>query len=128
MKMTIAEARSLLEAAGVFYGGDEDDGIKWAQTINLNDALAWACSECQEVADEELPRVGELFFNYGWYGILYWVTKEKTQSGTQFENVKRAIEFVENEERILKEQPSYSSYLFHKTQYTIGATNGKDST
>jgi hypothetical protein len=119
---TIASARKLLEDAQVFFGRfEEDDDPKWDQTINLNDAMYWGCADGEYVADEELVRVAELFWNYGWCGILYWVAVEKRGGETpEFLDVKRMIEFVKREEELKKQEPNPSKRAYAKYSYTLG--------
>ena len=56
------------------------------------------------VSDEELPKVANLFWNYGWCGILYWASKKNNGMKSEFFDNNRFIEFVENEEKIMKRQ------------------------
>ena len=117
---TIDSARELLTKAGIFFAYDDlEDDPKWAQTINLNDAFYWACSDCECVTDEELPELARLFFCYGWAGVMYWVA-EKRGDKPEFVNVQRHIEFVKMEEAIRQEEPSSSKRAYLKRQYTIG--------
>lgn len=118
---SIPDARKLLESAGVFFDLDEEDGPKWGQTINLNDAFYWACSDCQYVEDEELPRLAELFWRYGNAGVMYWVAVEKRNGEVpEFLDVRRQIEFVQHEEAIRLEEPSSSKRAYLQREYTIG--------
>ena len=119
---SVDEARELLTRAEIFFGCDEpDDDPKYAQTINLNDAHFWACSDCEYVEDSELPRLAELFFRYGNCGVNYWVIVEKREmSSVEFNDVNRQVEFVRNEEEIRKSEPSSSKRAYLKKQYTIG--------
>lgn len=50
---------------------------------------------------------------------LYWAAK-KSKRGTEFESVKRKIEFVEMEEELESMATSRSEYLFKKVRYEIG--------
>jgi len=114
---TIDSARELLTLAGVFFDDDED--VK--QMINLNDAFYWACSDGEKVEDSELQRVAELFWRYGNAGIMYWVAVEKRNGEIpEFLDVRRLIEFVQNEEGFRREEPSSSKRAYMKRQYTIG--------
>jgi hypothetical protein len=121
---TIDEAREFLNKAGIFFGRDEDDSesdIRWDQTINLNDAFYWACADGEYVDDNELPRLAGLFWRYGYAGVSYWVLVEKRGGEIpEFLDVKRQVEFVKNEESIIKEEPSCSKRAYLKRQYTIG--------
>lgn len=119
--MDIENAKALLEAADVFFGFDEEwpDG-KWERTINLNDTFYWACCDGVVVEDEEMPRVAELFFRYGWCGILYWVAVEKRGGEKpEFLDVQRHIEFVRQEEKLRQEVPSASKRAYTKLEYTL---------
>lgn len=110
--------RAMLTAADVFIGDLDDTDPRWNQSLNLNDAFGWAVADAQYVADEELPRVGELFFRYGWAGIMYWVAVEKRPAQwCEFADVRRQIEFVRHEEAIRREIPEWA---YEKRQYTIG--------
>jgi hypothetical protein len=124
LTFTVESARKLLETADVFFGcTDTDDDVRDAQTLNLNDAFYWACSDCEYVQDSELPRLAELFFSYGYAGIMYWVLVEKRNGEVpEFVDVRRQVEFVKNEEAIRVEEPSSSRRAYLKRQYTIGAT------
>lgn len=119
---TVDEARILLSNARVFYGDlGENESPKYQQTLNLNDTFYWACADCEYVEDNELPRVAELFWRYGWSGILYWVNVEKRNEGkVEFVNVNRHIEFVKNEEAIIKEEPDCCKRAYLKRKYKIG--------
>jgi hypothetical protein len=119
---TIEEARELLTKADIFFGyDDEDDDPTYAQTINLNDAMYWACSDSEYVEDNELVRVAQLFYRYGWCGVLYWVAIEKRGGETpEFLDVKRKIEFVKKEEELIKQESSRSKRAYAKYSYTLG--------
>jgi len=119
---TIESSRELLKNAKVFFDcSDPDDDPMESQMLNLNDAFYWACSDGEHVADKELARVAELFWTYGYAGIMYWVIVEKRgKESVEFVDVNRKIEFVKNEEAIRKEEPSSSKRAYLKRQYTIG--------
>lgn len=118
---TVDSARALLNAAGVFFGkDDEQDHDEMDQTLNLNDSLYWACSYGEYVADSELPEVAQLFWLYGWPGIIYWVLKKQETDKVEFVDVNRQVEYVRNEEAIRMECPSSSKRAYLKRKYTIG--------
>jgi nitroimidazol reductase NimA-like FMN-containing flavoprotein (pyridoxamine 5'-phosphate oxidase superfamily) len=117
---TIDEARKLLEAADVFFGRNIEDDEKWAQMLNMNDVWCWACADCEYVSDEKLPEVAELFFNYGWAGILYWVSEQHNNMRSEFENNNRFIEFVRQEEKLCKKVPDNNKRAYEKFSYTLG--------
>lgn len=118
----IESAKAFLERAQIFFGCDDDeDDPRWAQTINLNDVLYWASSDAQYVEDSELPRVADLFWRYGFAGVVYWVVVEKRgDESPEFCDIKRFIEFVAKEEAIRKEEPSCSKRAYLKRTYTLG--------
>lgn len=119
---TIESARELLKNAEVFFDCDdpEDDPME-SQTLNLNDAFYWACSDGEHVADNELERVAELFWHYGIHGIYYWVIVEKRKdTKVEFLDVNRFVEFVKHEEEIRNAEPSSSRRAYQKVQYMIG--------
>jgi hypothetical protein len=114
----IKEARKFLKSAGVFF--DEDDDTKLAQTLNMNDVWAWAFAFGEYVPDEKLPEVAELFWRYGWAGVLYWVSKENNNMRSEFEDVNRFIEFVKNEEQLRSDVPDTDERAYKKIKYTLG--------
>lgn len=116
---SIGNARQLLTMAGVFFGEDDEDP-RMAQMLNMNDTWAWACADGEDVPDEELPRVAELFFQYGWCGILYWVSERNNHMRSEFEDINRFIAFVRAEEAIRQEIPSSSKRAYTKREYTVG--------
>jgi hypothetical protein len=111
----------MLTEAGVFFGADEDCP-KGDQTLNLNDSMFWGCADGEYVEDAELPEVAELFFTYGWNGIMYWVMKKRLYGRVEFEDVNRAIQFIRAEEQIKAEEPRSSQRAYLKKSYTIGET------
>jgi hypothetical protein len=119
---TIESAREFLTKAGIFYGKfDEDDDPRYDQTINLNDAMYWACSDGQYVTDEELIRVAQLFWGYGYCGLLYWVAVEKRGGEIpEFLDARRMIEFVKKEEELIKQEPDSNRRAYAKYSYTLG--------
>jgi len=120
--LSIEYARKLLTQADIFFGCDDDeDDPKWKQMINLNDTFFWGCADCEYVEDEELPRLAELYDQYGDCGVVYWVAVEKRGGMVpEFVNVKRQIEFVTQEEAIRKEEPNPSKRAYLKRKYAIG--------
>ena len=119
MSMSQERARRILDAAGVFFG-DLEDGPEWKQTLNMNDVWAWASADGEYVTDEELPRLAELFWSYGWCGILYWVSQKNDGMRSEFVDVNRFIDFVAHEEAIREELPNSSARAYAKRQYIIG--------
>ena len=126
MNWTIDDAREFLTQANLFYVDQDDkeedpeEYEKWKQTLNMNDVWGWACADCETIPDEELPAVAELFWNYGWCGILYWVSERNGQMKSEFHDNNRFIEFVRNEERIRKEVPNNNKRAYMKAEYSIG--------
>ena len=121
----IEQARQILRTAGVFFCDDpselgDDQDPKVLQTLNLNDTWAWACADGEYVLDEDLPEVARLFFAYGWCGILYWVSERNQQCQSEFCDTNRFVEFVRNEEAIIREEPDDTKRAYLKKQYTIG--------
>ena len=56
--------------------------------------------------------------DYGWCGILYWTAK-KGKIEPEFNNVRRMISFVENEEKIKGKCKSSSDYAYSDDKYLI---------
>jgi hypothetical protein len=118
-------ARKLLDKAGVFFPVDEYDDPKLGQVLNMNDTWGWACADGEDVSDEELPRVAELFYRYGWCGLLYWVSERNEKKRSEFEDVNRFVAFVRAEESIRLEIPGSSKRAYAKREYVIGAPDGE---
>lgn len=121
----IERARTLLRIAGVFFYDspselDEGENIELLQTINMNDVWAWACADGEYVEGADLPELSRLFGQYGWCGILYWVSEKRGQMASEFADNNRFIEFVRNEEAIRTEIPSSTKRAYAKRTYTVG--------
>lgn len=117
MKFTTESARDLLQRAGLFFDADD---CEFANMLNLNDVFAPACSDGEDVPDCELPRLAELFWRYGWCGVLYWVSEERNGCRSEFCDVSRAIEFVRHEERIRRDYPNDDHRACVIVSYTLG--------
>lgn len=113
------EALSLLNLADVFFEPDGDDP-ELNQVINLNDVLGWARADGEKVEDDELIEVAELFRKYGWCGVLYWVSKKRGGQRSEFFDNNRFIDFVANEERLIKDEPDADKRAYKKYTYTLG--------
>jgi hypothetical protein len=117
---TIDEAREVLTRADVFFGAEDDDPPRLNQTLNMNDTFSWAEAFGQYVPDEELPRVAQLFWSYGYGGLLFWVSEQNDGLRSEFEDVQRHIAFVREEERIVAAVPDNNRRAYYKHQYQIG--------
>jgi hypothetical protein len=45
--------------------------------LNMNDTFWYACSDAEEVGEDEIKEVARLFSTYGWQGIDYWVANKR---------------------------------------------------
>lgn len=120
---TVESARELLTQAGVFFRRcDDDDGLEWDQTLNMNDVWCWGCADDEYVSDEDLPELARLFFFYGWAGVLYWVSYKRGGMRSEFHDNNRFIDFAKNEEKFRKSETNSSSRAYKKISYTLGET------
>lgn len=117
--MEVDKARELISRAGLFFHADEDEP-QFRQMLNMNDTWGWGCADGEDVTDEELPRLAELFITYGYCGVLYWVSSKRNNCKSEFHDVNRHIEFVRREEELRLSEPSSSKRAYAKIQYTIG--------
>ena len=115
MKFSVQDARKLLDAADVFFEPDDEEIV-----LNMNDVWGWATAYGEYVKDEELPELAGLFWNYGWAGILYWVSEKNNNMESEFYDVNRCVQFVRHEERLRKSVPNSSKRAYKKLSYTIG--------
>lgn len=127
MNYSVERARAILRTAGLFFcddpselDEDEDERFEWLQTLNLNDTWGWATADGEYVPDNELPRVAELFWRYGWCGVLFWVSERRNQCRSEFHDVNRMIEFARHEENIRDKMPSSTQRAYSRQAYTIG--------
>lgn len=114
---------NFLRQSGIFYYDnldelDPDDNIKSLRMINLNDTFWWASAYGEYVEDNEIEEVYRLSIEYGWCGILYWAAK-KGNVDPEFNNVRRMISFVKNEETIRGKCKSSSDYAYSDDKYSI---------
>lgn len=126
MEYTIETARKLLNDAELFYGRDEDgeneEEKAWGeQRLNQNDVWAWATAMCEHVSDEELVPLAQLFWRYGWCGVLYWVSERNKHMRSEFEDNNRFIDFVRHEEQLRKDIPDDNQRAYHKLEYKLGS-------
>lgn len=97
--MTPQEAYKLLKAADVFFDPDPEDDFPDC-VINLNDVFGHAVADGEEVDEEELPELADLFERYGWCGIYYWVSQKRGGARSESAGVNRKIDFVAQEETL----------------------------
>lgn len=119
---TTESAFNFLKSADIFYGADEENGDKWGEKrLNLNDTFAWALAYCLEVPDNDMIYLAELFWRYGWCGVLYYAVLNGDIKKSQFFDNQRFIEFVANEEEIRNIVPGSSARAYHKASYVLGS-------
>lgn len=110
---TTESARELLTKADVFFS-------EWGQTLNMNDVWAWASADAECVPDDELPQLAELFWRYGFCGILFWVSKRRNNMQSEFHDINRFVDFVRHEEEIREKFPDPSKRAYIKQEYNLG--------
>lgn len=147
-RFTVESARKFLYAAEVFYYNDPTEemagiereyGDRWTpelaaewrseidhmpQTLNMNDVWGWACADCYRVPDDQLVECADLFWRYGWCGILYFVSVHTENQRSEFLDNNRAIDFVRHEVENAKGKTS-SQAAYAKLTYTLGLPEGK---
>lgn len=99
---------------------EEDPETFSRYVLNMNDVWGWACADCEEVAEEELQAVALLFHNYGWCGILYWVSEKRGGMKSEFLDNNRFIDFVRHEEGLREKVPNSSERAYKKIKYKLG--------
>jgi hypothetical protein len=102
---TIEVAREFLRCAQAFVCNspdelDDDDSPDFLQTLDMSDTWAWACADGEMVPDDKLPEVAQLCSEYGYCGLLYWVSEQRNQCRSEFADINRCVEFVRREEAI----------------------------
>ena len=119
MKFTLEQARNILVAADVFYGPDEECPED-AQTLNMNDTWGWATGFGEYVPNDKLQEVADLFWRYGYHGLLYWVSERHEHMRSEFEDINRFVDFVRQEEKLLTAEPNSTKRAYTKVEYTLG--------
>ena len=114
----VRQAFALLEAAGLFF--EPDDESPFPHTLNLNDVWSWASADGEDVPDECAVELRDLFYRYGWCGVLYWYSERHNKCRSEFQDVNRFIDFVRHEEELRKREPSSSKRAYQKITYTLG--------
>ena len=115
--MTQEEALQLLRNMDVLF--DEEDEVTQL-TLNMNDVWGWALAWSEPIPTEKLIEVGDLFWHYGWCGLLYWVSEQHDQMRSQFVDNNRMIDFVRHEEALRKAKPESNKRAYKKLSYTLG--------
>ena len=103
----------LIDAGILDFDGDE-------YYINFNDVWAWALSDGETLRKEEIEQVYDLFWRYGWCGVLYWASKRNEDMLSEFHDNNRFIEFVRQEEELKKKVPDSDKRAYTKLKYTVG--------
>jgi hypothetical protein len=129
------KAHDLLARAGLFYDNGkpdeadpdetEEERKKNRQTLNQNDVWCWGSAWGEYVPDEKLPELAALFRQYGWAGVLYYVSHANDDMQSEFEDNQRFIDFVRNEQRIRAEVPDYDERAYKQRSYMLGVPRCK---
>lgn len=114
----VRKAFAMLEAADLFF--EPDDESPFPHTLNLNDVWSWASADGEDVPDECAVELRDLFYRYGWCGVLYWYSERHNKCRSEFQDVNRFIDFVRHEEELRKREPSSSKRAYQKITYTLG--------
>lgn len=120
--MNTESAKKLLSDAGLFFWPlGECDTPEHEQTLNMNDKWAWGTAFGQKVEDKDAVEVARLFVDYGFCGVLYWVSEQNEKMDSEFSHINRMIQFVRNEEDIRCSNKSLSKYAYDKREYIVSA-------
>lgn len=98
---------------------EEGDGTP-PRAIDLNDTFFWACADCEEIPDECLVEVDDLYSRYGLCGVYYWVCKRRGTWKVEFKDIQRMIDFVVREEGLRAEEPNSNRRAYRNLKYTLG--------
>lgn len=113
-------AENFLTYTDIFF--DDEEGTEFDKfTINLNDTWGWGEGDCEKVPKEDLVEVAELFWRYGWCGILYWVSKKRGGCESEFYDINRFIDFVSAEEKLRQDVPDSSKRAYTNLVYRLPA-------
>lgn len=115
--MDAAEAKQLLELAGVLYPEDEDTkGL----VLNMNDTWGWATAWGEPIPEDKVVEVATLFERYGSCGLLFWVSEQHEAMRSEFKDINRFVDFVRQEEKLRKDLPDSNKRAYKKVTYTLG--------
>ncbi len=113
---------ALLKAADLFYPDDpEEPEFAGKLILNMNDVWGWATGWGEEVPADQVHELARLFRDYGWPGVLYWMSGRHDNMRSEFEDINRFVDFVRNEEKIRADVPNSSKRAYVKAVYTLGA-------
>lgn len=115
--MTFEESWALIKACPLYYERDPEENQEGRHFILMNDVWGWAWADEFEINDENICEVAKLYDSYGFCGLLYYQSKERKSS--EFTDNNRIIQFVQNEERIKKEEPNHNKRAYYKASYII---------
>lgn len=115
MNFTHEAAQQLLRNADVLYADDEEQ-----LELNMNDVWGWAVAWGVIIPPENVVEVAQLFWRYGWCGLVYWVSEQNEQMRSEFEDINRMVGFARHEETLRKTEPNNSKRAYTKLSYTLG--------
>ena len=73
--------------------------------LNMNDTFAFACADAEEVPDNKIKEVADLYRQYGYDGLAYWVSKQRdwempyAPDGPHFKRLSKAIKQIRKLEK-----------------------------
>ena len=114
--MNREEAWQLMRACPDYFY-DEEEGP--TEFILMNDIWGWAWADDITLNDDNICRVAELYHIYGSCGLLYYCIETKRYTKSEFTDINRMIQFVQNEERIIAEIPEGNKRVYEKEEYII---------
>lgn len=115
--MTPANAKRILILAEVCYPRIWTEG---QFVLNMNDTWGWATAWGEDIPEEKLVEVAQLFVTYGHCGLLYWVSERHEGLRSEFEDINRCVDFVRHEEQLKKDVPESTKRAYKKIAYTLG--------
>lgn len=116
MNEDLEDAWKLVKAIPAF---SHEEG--WPPMISMGDVWAWASADAITVTDDNVKQIAKLYSKYGFCGLVYYQCKVLGEwESSEFVDINRYIEFVDNEERICQEVPDYNARGYAKRTYIIG--------
>lgn len=79
MAHPIEAIAKLVEADVLFDDSDFGDGTGNKVFVNLNDTFAYACSDAEEIPNDQLEEIVRIYKRWGDVGLICWTARQRNE-------------------------------------------------
>lgn len=105
------------ETPRTFYVRKDDPVL--LRSLLMSDVFGWALGMAEVIPADQLDEVARLFKEYGFCGLVYWVSQRNGEMRSEFPAMNRKIDYVAHEEAARLAAKDTTDWAYKKVSYLV---------